>query len=85
LKNGNPDQGMDLYRKAIQYQPELKRDVAQQCFEAGKQYLDRRNSRMADSLFAMSVNYDNTLKEDINAVTQKYGISLLAIAKDKPK
>ena len=43
-----------LFKRAIEYDPDMQAEVGRQNLEAGKSYLDQQQSSTADRLFACS-------------------------------
>ena len=85
LSKGRTSQALALFRKAVQYQPNLKKEVAQECFSAGNSYLNQRQSNIADGLLSMAQAYDPSLSEEIKKVEVNYGKKLLELAQKQPK
>ena len=55
LQNGRTNKALKLYKKAVKYQPNLKKPIAQKCFAVGKDYLNKYQSGRADRFLSTAV------------------------------
>jgi hypothetical protein len=58
-----------LFSKAVEYQPNLKKEIAPLYFDIGKTYLNQSRSNMVDELLSLARIYDSSFNDDIKAMT----------------
>ena len=93
IRTGNLSGADERFASAVRLKPdygyqiggESKRQVAKECFSAGKSCLDRWESNAADRCFGMAQQCDSGLAAQIKELTTAYGHKLLKVAKGKPK
>ena len=85
LTRGNTGKAIMLFKKAVEFQPNLKKTIASECFDAGKSFLDNSQTYDADRVFSISRLYDSSHNVEIKELEVRYGRHLLKIAKGKSK
>ena len=75
LDRGNTGKAIILFKKAVEFQPNLKKTIASECFDAGKSFLDRSQSDTADRLFSISRLYNPLYNADIKKLNGNFSKS----------
>jgi tetratricopeptide (TPR) repeat protein len=65
LDAGNTRKSQILFQKALERQPALRKEIAQEAFRQGKRFFDRGQYDIADEKFSVANSFDDSLAGEI--------------------